>query len=195
MVFHVTRLPILLAALALLAVAGTAQEFPQEKGAARTVQMFRLFCLSQLPDFDGIKQAAGFGEFAQIYGDELQTYQPQVAADELHAWRFHDHGLEFVLTAARSKPDAAMTKQAPKFAKSRSVACSLIFEPSEPADALLAELAKILGRAPDATWNEGPMRARSWTGQNDKLLSYVHYFAPTKSGPKVVLSATAFVLD
>lgn len=195
MVMHATRLPLLLIALALFCLPSAAQEFPQEKGAARTVQMFRLFCLSQLPDFDGIKQAAGFGEFAQIVGDELQTYQPRVPADELHAWRFHDHGLEFVLTAAKSKPDDAMKKQAPKFARSRSVACSLIFEASEPANTLLAELVKVMGRAPDKTWDEGPLEARSWTGQNDKLLSYVQYYAPKKSGPKGVLSATAFVLD
>jgi hypothetical protein len=189
------RLLIFLASLALLPVASSAQEFPQEKGAARTVQMFRLFCLSQLPDFDGIRQAAGFGEFAQIVGAELQSYQPDKPADELHAWRFHDHGMTFVLTATRSGPDATVSKQAPKFAKSKGVGCSLIFEAREPDDAVLAELAKVLGRAPDTVHDDRGMKTRSWTGQNAKLLSIVNYSVPLKPGAKGVLSATAFVLD
>lgn len=186
---------ILFCAAAVFAAPASAQEFPQEKGAARTVQMFRLFCLSQLPDFDGITKAAGFGEFAQIEGQELQSYQPRVPADELRAWRFHDHGVPYVLTAAKSKPDDAMKQHAPKFANSRSVACSLILPESEPHAPLLAELVKTLGRTPDQSWTEGSMQARSWTDERPKILSYIHYFTPTKPRQKGVLSATAFVLD
>lgn len=182
---------------ALLALAGSvcAQGLPKEKGAARTVKMFDIFCLSQLPDLDGVKKAAGFGEFAQIIGKELEQYQPAVPAEELHAWSFHDFGAKYVLTATRSKPDAEFKKSVPAFAKSTSFACSLLFPTDDAKDALFKQLVALLGREPDETWDEGPMRVQAWSGQTDKLLSHVHYYSPAKDGPLSVLSATTFVKD
>jgi hypothetical protein len=182
---------------ALLALAGSfgAQGLPKEKGPARTVKMFDFFCLSQLPDLDGVKKAAGFGEFAQITGKELEQYQPAVPAEELHAWSFHDFGAKYVLTAARSKPDEEFKKSAPAFAKSTNAACSLLFPTDDPKEALFKELVALLGREPDETWDEGPMRVHAWSGQTDKLLSHVHYYTPAKDGPMGVLSASTFVKD
>ena len=192
---HAKCLPFLLAVA--LALSGTlnAQGLTKEKGPARTVLMFNIFCLSQLPDLDGVRQAAGFGEFAQITGDELEQYQPAVRAGELHAWRFHDFGAEYVLTAARTKPDETFKQQVPAFAKSTSVACSLLFPATDPGEAVLRQIVALLGRAADETWEEGPMRVHAWSGQTDKLLSHVHYYTPAKDGPTAVLSATTFVKD
>ncbi len=157
--------------------------------------MFDFFCLSQLPDLDAITKAAGFGEFAQITGKELEQYQPQVPAEKLYAWSFHDHGAKLVLTASQSKPDEAFKKATPAFAKSTNIACSLLV-PAETSQAeMLAALAARIGRPPDESWDEGSMRVHAWTGQNDKLLSHVHYYAPAKGGPLSVISASAFVKD
>jgi len=182
-----------LAAMLALASSANAQGLPKEKGPARTVKMFDVFCLRQLPDLDGITKAAGFGEFAQITGKELERYQPAVRAEKLYAWSFHDLGGKFVLTAAQSKPDAQFKKSVPAFANSTSVACSLLFPASDPRDTLFKELVALLGRGPDKSWDEGPIRVHAWSAHTDKLLSQVHYYAPAKGGPMGVLSATAFV--
>jgi len=188
---HVLCVAAILAFLGPLA----AQDLPPAKGAARTVKMFNFLCLSQLPDLDGVKKAAGFGEFAQITGRELQQYQPAVPAEELHAWSFQESGARYVLTAARSEPDAEFKKTAPAFAKSTNIACSLLFPTNGPKEAIYKELVALLGRAPDQSWDAGQMRVHAWSGQNAKLLSHVHYYAPRKDGPMGVLSASTFVKD
>jgi len=189
------RLSSLLTAMLLLTATAAAQELPQEKGPARTVAMFDFFCLSQLPDLDAITKAAGFGEFAQITGKELEQYQPTVPAEKLYAWSFHDHGAKLVLTASQSKPDEEFKKAAPAFAKSTNVACSLLVPAEASQEALLAALVARLQRQPDESWDEGAMRVHAWSGQNDKHLSHVHYYAPPKSGPLSVISASTFVKD
>jgi hypothetical protein len=192
---HVTRVSFVLAAMLVLAGAFHAQGLPKDKGALRITMMFNVLCLSQLPDLAGVAKAAGFGEFAPINGKELEQYQPAVPVDELHAWSFHDSGGKYVLTAARSKPDAEFQKTEPGFAKSTSMACSLLFPAAEPKEAMLKQLTLLLGHGPDKSWDEGPMRVHSWNGRTDKLLSRVHYYAPAKSGPTGMLSATIFVKD
>jgi hypothetical protein len=192
------RLGSLICCLLAAALAGSpasTEELPKEKGPARTVKMFDVFCLSQLPDIEGVAKVAGFGEFAPIKGKELDTYQPEVPAEDLRAWKFDDLGTELVLTAAKSRPDAEFQKAVPKFAKSKSVACSMLFPAVDAKDAVLKELVAILGRGPDETWEDGPMQVHAWSGETDKLLSHVYYYAPTQKGPKGVLSATSFVLD
>jgi hypothetical protein len=195
MATHARRLAFLLAGALALLNPLDAQALPKDKGPARTVGMFNIYCLSQLPDLDGVRKAAGFGEFAQITGEELRHYQPAVPAEELNAWRFHDSGGEYVLTAARAKPDESFKKQVPAFAKSTSVACSLLFPATDPGQAVLKQLVGLLGRPADKTWDEGKMRVHAWSGQTQKLLSRVHYYAPAKGGPTAVLSATTFVKD
>lgn len=191
------RTSLLLRISAMLAFAGSlgAQELPKAKGPARTVGMFDFFCLSQLPDLDAITKAAGFGEFAQITGDELQQYQPTVPAEQLYAWSFTDHGERHVLTASQSKPDEAFKKTVPEFARSTNVACSLLVPTGASNDPLLEALVARLGRAPDETWEDGGMRVHGWSGQNEKVLSHVHYHAPLKGGPLSVLSASTFLKE
>jgi hypothetical protein len=155
--------------------------------------MFNIFCLSQLPDLEGVRKAAGFGEFAQITGAELEQYRPASPTDALYAWSFHDAGGVYVLTAARSKADEELKKTAPAFAASTSVACSLRFPAAAPREALLKELAALLGRAPDRVSDEGPARIYFWSGQTAKLLSHVHYSAPAAGAEPGVLSAVVFV--
>ena len=169
-----------------------AQTIPKEKGAARTVGLFSFLCLKQLPDLDGIERAAGFGEFDQLTGDDLKPYAPQAPADKQLAWRYHDHGERFILTAAQSKPDDAFKKQMPAFANATNTACSLLVPSAEP-DPLLGELTRTMGRTPDSTWQEGATHVHTWTHQQGNALSYVHYYAPDKAGATAVLSGSVFV--
>ncbi len=182
-------------ALATIAAAGAAvgQGLPKQKGPARIVKMFDIFCLSQLPGLDGVAQAAGFGEFAQITGAELEQYQPAVPAEELRAWKFHEDGAEYVLTASKSKPDSQFKAEVPKFANSTNYSCSLVVPASKDKNAFFEEVVALVGRAPDETWVEGALQAHAWSGQNEKLFSNVHYFEPVETGPTRILSATTFV--
>jgi hypothetical protein len=183
-------LPALVVAL-LIATSSRAQE----PDPPRAVKMFNVFCLSQLPDLSGVTKAAGFGEFAQIAGKELDGYRPKGPVADFHAWRFHDQGSEYVLTATRSKPDDGLKQQPAKLAKAINVACSLLFPAAEAKAPVLAGLSKMLGRAPDETREEGPARLYVWNGKGDKALSHVDYSVPLKPGPKAVLSASVFVLN
>lgn len=189
------RFPFLLAAALALTVPVSGQGLPKQEGPAKAVKMFHIFCLSQLPDLEGVAQAAGFGEFAQITGPELEKYQPQVRAEELRAWRFHDAEDEFILTASKSKPDAQFKAQAPEFADSTISSCSLLMPAPKSKGAFLKEVVSLVGREPDETWVEGSLRAHAWTGQNEKLLSHVHYYEPVGQGGKGILSASTFVKD
>jgi hypothetical protein len=188
-----------LAAVLLLAGAARAQELPQQPDPPRAVKMFNIFCLSQLPDLAGVAKAAGFGEFAPIAGKELDSYRPMGPVEDFHAWRFHDQGAEYVLTATRSQPDDGLEKQLPKLAqatkRSTEVACSLLFPAAEAKAPVLASLSKMLGRAPDETREEGLARLYVWNGKGDKTLSRVDYSLPLQPGPKGVLSASLFVLN
>jgi hypothetical protein len=183
----------LLATLA-LPVAATAQTIPKEKGAARTMGLFSFLCLKQLPDLNGIERAAGFGEFDQLMGDDLKPYAPLVPSEKLLAWRYHDHGERFILTATQSKPDDAFKKETPAFAKSTNTACSLRVPSTKP-DTLLGELTRTMGRAADQTWQEGATRVHAWTHTRADALSYVRYYVPEKAGAIAVLSASVFVKD
>jgi len=184
-----------LLAIVALALAGqvSGQELPEEPGPARTAKLFNFYCLSQLPVIEDVANAAGFGEFAELKGEELQKYQPEVPADELRAWRLRDLGSEFILTASRSKPDAKFKKDVPEFANSKSVACSLIISSEDADEQLLKEMVGLVGREPEEAWEQDPFRVHAWTGKTDKLLIVVHYYAPTKEGQNAIMSATAFV--
>lgn len=184
--------------LALLALAGVtmageayAQSVPKQKGPARTVRMFDFFCLSQLPDLEAIERAAGLGEYDQITDDDLKPFEPDVTPEQLHAWRFHDQGEEFVLTAFRAPPNEALRAEAPAFAKEASVACSLHIPATTP-DAILAELTKLLGRAPDKTL-DGAQRVHVWTRQTDKLFSQVRFFVPANGSNTALLSGVVLL--
>ena len=170
-----------------------AQGLPKEPGPARTVKLFNFYCLSQLPAIEDVANAAGFGEYAELAGEELQKYQPEVPADDLRAWRLRDFGSEFILTAARSKPDAQFKKDVPEFANSKSVACSFIISSKDADKQLLKEMVGLIGRKPDEAWDQAPLRVHAWTGKTDKLLIIVHYYAPMEEGQNAILSATAFV--
>lgn len=190
---QVKRLTVLAIAALFLTGPVAGQGLPKVPGPARTAGLFNFYCLSQLPAIEDVANAVGFGEFAEIKGEELKKYQPEVPADELRAWRLSDFGSEFILTSARSKPDAKFKKEIPEFANSKSVACSLVI-PTEDADAqLLKEMVGLIGREPDEAWDQGAIRVHSWTGKTEKLLVLVHFYAPTQEGQNAIMSATAFV--
>ena len=175
-----------------------APAFAQEatkKAPANMVNMFNVFCLSHLPDLKGIATAAGFGEFAEMVGDEVEAYQPEVRADALRAWKFHDGDDEYVLTSSQSKPDDAFKQALPAFAESTTYGCSLLVPTKQANAKILEDLSKLLGRKPDDAWDQGPMRVHSWSGQTDKLFSSVYFYAPPAGAPTAVLSANVFVKD
>jgi hypothetical protein len=160
-----------------------AQAAAKETPAARAVKMFNVFCLSQLPDLDGVQKAAGFGEFAPITGDELTAHAPDTGAEELHAWRFHEPGGEFILTAWRSKPDDADKKAAPAFANATRYACTLTFPPAD-AGQVLAALNALLKRPPSATNSDG---GATWTHATPKHASRVEFAAPGRLSASVLV--------
>ncbi len=168
------------------------QELPKESGPARTVKMFDLFCLNLVPEISSIADAAA-GNFTELKGKKLEKYQPQVPAEELRAWRYEDFGAEFVLATTRSKPDDQFKKEVPDFAGATNFACSLIIPAKDPEEKVLKEMVELVGREPDEAWDQGPLRAHSWTGQTDSLLVHVYYYAPTSKGTTGVLSASTFV--
>jgi hypothetical protein len=165
-------------ALALPCDAPTAAK---ETPAARVVKMFNVFCLSQLPDLDGVAKAAGFGEFAPIAGDELKAHAPDAPVEVLHAWRFHEPGGEFILTAWRTT-DEADKKATPAFANATRYACTLTFPPAD-AGQVLAELAALLKRQPSATRSDGGAAVHTWTHATAKHLSRVELHAPGAAAP------------
>lgn len=187
------RFIIIAIAALLLAAPLAGQGLPKKPGPARTAGLFNFYCLSQLPAIEDVANAIGFGEFAEIKGEELQKYQPEVPADEFRAWRLRDFGSEFILTSARSRPDAKFKKDVPEFADAKSVACSLIISTEDADGQLLKEMVGVVGRKPDEAWDQGGLRVHAWTGRADKLLVIVHFYAPTRPGQNAVMSATAFV--
>jgi hypothetical protein len=192
MVGVLIRAVLLVMAIAALPALSSAQTIPKTKGPTRVIGLFDFLCLKQLPDLNGIERAAGFGEFDQLTGEDLAPYAPQVPTEKLFAWRYHDHGEQFILTASQAKPDDEFKKQMPAFASSTNTACSLLVPSAKP-DPLLGELTRLMGRAADQTWQEGPMQVHSWTHQRPDALSYVQYYAPENAGAKAVLSASVFV--
>jgi hypothetical protein len=101
-------------------------------------------------------------------------------------------GSEFVLTAARTKPDAQFKKDVPEFADSTNFACSLIIPTKDSKEKVLKEMIGLMERDPDEAWDNGPMRVHAWTGQTDSLLIYVHYYAPANEAPTGIVSASTF---
>lgn len=182
-------------ALAMLAMAAPAwaQGLPSESGPERTVKIFDLLCYDLLPDLGSVAEAAAAGQFTELQGEKLERYQPTVPAEELRAWSFDEAGSEFVLTTSRSKPDDAFKAEVPEFAGSTNFACSLFIGAKDPQEALLAEMETTLGREPDESWDQAPLRTHMWTGATDTMLVFVYYHAPLNGGPGGLLSANAFV--
>jgi hypothetical protein len=187
MITKSARLPLALAALVALACAVGAQPVPKEKGPARTVGMFNFYCLSRLPDLQSIERTAGLGEYDQLTGKDLAPYAPDAGAEQLHAWRFHEHGEAFVLAAYRAPQNDELKSAAPKFAGVQSVACTLHI-PAGAAEGILAELTRLLGRPPDKTLN-GAQNEYVWTRQTGKLFSQVRFSAAADAGHSAALSS------
>jgi hypothetical protein len=173
--------------------AALAAELPSEAGAARTVAMFDIFCLSQLPDLDAIEKVAKAGDFIPLEGAELEKYQPEVKAEELKAWRFEDFKEQFVLTTARTLPDEKFKTEVPEFADSTNFGCSLLIPAKDAKDELLAEMKKVMERDPDESWDQAPLKAHSWSGQTEKLLVFIYYYAPLEGDKGGFLSANVSV--
>lgn len=188
-------LPLLLCSLLMLASAAPATELPKEKGVARTVKMFDMFCLAQLPDIEAIERFAGFGEFAQIFGADLAPYRSGAPDEKVLAWRFHDFGAELILTARRAKPDAAEKQAHPAFANGRIVACSLLIPNDAPPADIVKELTTRMGRGPDETRDEADTHVSAWNNETPKAVGRVVFRAPAGKGAKAALSASATVKD
>jgi hypothetical protein len=189
------RFSLLLCSLMLLAGAAPADELPKEKGIARTVKMFDMFCLAQLPDIEAIERFAGFGEFAQISGADLAPYRSGAPNEKVLAWRFHDFGVELILTARRAKPDAAEKQVHPAFANGRIVACSLLIPNDAPQADIVKELTTRMGRAPDEARDEAETHVSAWNNETPKAVGRVVFRAPADKSAKAALSASATVKD
>ena len=193
----VAPLPLLLCALFLAAASprALAQELPKEKGVARTVKMFDMFCLTQLPDIEGIERFAGFGEFAQILGADLAPYASGMPEEKLLGWRFHDFGAELILIAARAKPDEAFKQKHPAFAKAKTVSCSLLIPNEASRDEVVAALTQRLAQAPDESLDDAGVKVSVWNKETAKAVSRVVYRVPAEKGRKAALSASLALKD
>jgi hypothetical protein len=180
------------AALALTLTAW-AQTAPAPEAAPRSVSLFKILCLHQLPALDDIAKAAGFGEYAEMDGDELEPLRSQIPDEELRAWRFHEPTGEFVLTAAKSSPDALLQAEAPEFAKATRYACSLLVPPSDPEAEVLNGLTQVLGHAPDESRQDGLRRVHVWREHSAKQLSQVYYYPSQPGGGASMLSASTLL--
>jgi hypothetical protein len=189
--------PLLLCALLLAAASpcALAQELPNEKGVARTVKMFDMYCLTQLPDIEGIERFAGIGEFAQILGADLAPYASGMPEEKLLGWRFHDFGAELILIAARAKPDEAFHQKHPAFAKAKTVSCSLLIPNHASRDEVVAALTQRLGQAPDESLDDAGVKVWAWNKETAKAVSRVIYSVPAEKGRKATLSATLILAD
>ena len=190
-----SRFALLLLTLSMFASPTPADELPKEKGVARTVKMFDMFCLTQLPDIEGIERFAGFGEFAQILGLDLAPYRSDLPEEKVLAWRFHDFGAELILTATRAKPDEAQKQKHPAFAKGRSVACSLLIPNDAAREDIVKELERRLGRGPDESRDDAGAHVYAWSNETPKAASRVVFTAPAGKSAKASLSASAIVKD
>lgn len=184
---------IALCAVGMSGAAAMAEELPKQKGVARTVKMFDMFCLTQLPDIEGIERFAGFGEFAQIVGDELAAYKSGAPEEKVLAWRFHDFGAELILTASRAKPDEALKEAHPAFAKGRSTGCALLFPSDAPPEDIVKELTSRMDRAPDESRDETGAHITAWNNVSPEGLGRVVFRAPADKRAKAILSASATV--
>jgi hypothetical protein len=180
---------LLLLLCALSPLPAFAPELPKEKGVARTVKMFDMFCLTQLPDIEGIERFAGFGEFAQMLGEELAPYSSRLPGEKILGWRFHDFGAELILTATRAKPDVSFTQKHPTFAKAKAVSCSLLIPNDASRDEVVKALGHRLGQSPDESVEDGSAHVSAWNKETAKAVSRVVYRAPAGKGGKATLSA------
>lgn len=166
---------------------------PSKPGPSRTVSMFRQLCFSKLPDIEAIAKMAAAESFAELSGDELKPYQPEVQPEEFRAWRFKDFEAVFTLMVTRTKPDDLFKKSVPEFAESTNYACSLITPGRDAKTEVLKHLTEVVGRKPDERWDQGPMKVEAWSGQTKKVLSQVFHYALAKSANTSLLSASTFV--
>jgi hypothetical protein len=187
-----TRRSLIVAMLLLLPLAATAQNIPKQKGPARTIGLFDFMCLKQLPELELIERAAGFGEFDQLIGEDLEPYKPAVAAEKIFAWRYHDHGERYILVAQRGKAQSADVPDAPDFTGATKTSCSLLV-PSESPDRLLGELTRLIGRAPDKNIQDGGTHIYGWVQKSAAVASYITYYTPEKAGERAGLTATLVI--
>jgi hypothetical protein len=183
---HASRFGLLalIAALA-LPIAGLAEPIPKQKGPERTVRMFDFYCLSRLPDLDSVARTAGFGEYDQLTGEDAKPFAPAEPSEGLQAWRFHDQGDRFVLTAYRTASDAAITADAPAFKGVPAAVCSFHIPASNPAG-VVAELTKLLGRPADKV--DSVQGTHTWNLQTPNVFSQVRFSVPAADARNAVLS-------
>lgn len=172
-----------------------AQELPEKAGPERTAKLFELFCFNQLPDIAAIANIAKAGGFTPLEGAELQKYQSGVPAEDLNAWKFDDLAGKYVLITAKTKPGPEEMKDFPGFEGATSYACTLFTPSNDPSEGVQKEMVKIMERKADGTFDQGPLKVHSWTGQTETLLVNIFHYASAKGRKTVLLSGTTFVKE
>ncbi len=184
-----------LTALVGLGGSTNAQDLPEKAGPERTAKLFELFCFNQLPEIAGIEKIAKAGGFTPLQGAELQKYQSDVPTEDLKAWKFNDLGGKYVLITAKTKPKAEELKDFPSFQGSTSYACTLFTPSNDPSDGVQKEMVKIMERKADVSYDQGPLKVHSWSGQTETLLVNIFHYASAKGQKTVLLSGVTFVKE
>lgn len=197
-VFHRPLLKAIAAVAASIAVVAApatsvGQSASTRPGPEHTAKLFNVLCLSKLPDIEAVAKLAKAQGFAELTGDALKPYRPQVPAERLQVWRFKDLGAGFTLMIARAKPDDQFKQSNPDFAQSTNYSCSLIPIGQNSQAETVAELAKLIGRNADETFDQGPLQVHAWSAKTDKLLIHAYHYAVKQRAATRLISVTIFV--
>jgi hypothetical protein len=166
---------------------------PAEGGAARTVRLFDLFCMTHVPDLDTIAHIAS-ENFEELTGAVLQRYRPAEEPEVLRAWRFSEFGAEFVLVTARSAPGVGAGPDEPDFAAATSYDCTLVLPDDAPQGGIRDEMTALMNRPPDDFLSAGPVSAARWKGRTPDMLVNVLHYGPANGDPGGGLKSVAFIL-
>lgn len=166
-------------------------ELPAKAGAERTVKMFDTFCFSQLPDLDAIAKIAK-GNFTPITGLALKAYETAASSDRVMAWKFKDHGSDYVLSATAGSLDAQAKKDIPDFANAKSTACSFQATNKNPQKEILSQMVTLMERKPDDSAKDRRFKIYHWEGVTDTLMVNIYYYAAASGAPGGLLSVILF---
>lgn len=164
-----------------------------DRSATHVVGLFDRLCYSTMPDIDAVETLAADGEWQPVTGTDLEAFRPEAEPDVLKAWTFRDEDAGFSLAVTRSPMDEQGKADFPDFADATNFACSLVLSSVEATPAAIgAEMAKLVERKPDATYEEGPFEVNAWSGGNEQLQVLLYHYAPTSGAPGGLLSITVF---
>lgn len=182
-----------LAGLVALSAPGLAGAAIAEQAASHATGLFDRLCYSTMPDIDAVETFAADGQWQAVTGGDLDAFRPAAEPEVLKAWTFSDEGASFSLAVTKSPMDEQGKADFPAFADATNFACSLVLTATEASPgAVGAEMEKLVERAADATYEDGPFDVSAWSGGNEQLQVLLYHYAPKSGSLGGLLSITVF---